>query len=217
MLRTLVMITVLFGLLGCGNVDSGPSFGGALLGRLKGAVAAAPSASKTASQMTRARFAKQDKAVIIATIASRKAQASLFELRKNGATTTWLTGDGVSLLIQGAVMSGTRGLGHDLMSADVVQVRQALATGGGTAQRAMWSLDGEDQSIRQEYTCQITGQGSETIQILGREHKTTKFQEQCIGDGQSFKNLYWKTGDIVWKSSQWISPELKHVVIEKIQ
>ena len=77
-------------------------------------------------------------------------------LQDNAGHQTWDVQVGFTVAFRDGLMVATRGLGGDLMGADVAQVRAALDAGGGTAIRRQDYLDGQDQVVTETYECTIS-------------------------------------------------------------
>jgi hypothetical protein len=113
---------------------------------------------------------------------------------------------GFTVSFRDGLLVATRGLGGDLMGADVSQVRAALTAGGGTATRRHDVLDGMDQVVTETYQCTITAEGVEQVDLGLRQVSLPKFSETCDGAGVRFENLYWLDDDgSVLSSRQYVS------------
>ena len=106
---------------------------------------------------------------------------------------------------ESGILVGTRGLGNDLMGADISGVRATLNAGGGTVTRRHSFLSSEDQIFTRDMTCTITREGSETLQTLRGPRDTVKFVEDCQGRLLVFKNSYWIAGGEILRSRQAVS------------
>jgi hypothetical protein len=127
-------------------------------------------------------------------------------IRDNAGHVTYDVQVGFTVSFRDGLLVATRGLGDDLMGADVAQVRAALDAGGGTAVRRHDVLDGQDQVVTQTYQCMIVAAGMETVDLGLRQENLPKFSETCVGAGVQFENLYWMGGDgTVLSSRQYIT------------
>lgn len=214
----MVFSVCLLGLAACGNRNQGPRLGTALLGAAQRVTGLGASAEPAGPVPTAEQFIAGFPAAIVILFPRRgNAQAFLGQVRATAGAVTWLSSDGASVITKSGLVSGTRGIGASLMSADVSGVHSALAAGGGKAQRSMWFLDGLDQSVRQDFTCQITPLGAETIHIFQTRHATRKYLETCDGARGRFTNLYWIANGVVWQSSQWLSPDVGNITIARVK
>ena len=180
-----------------------------LLGPLKqsasGILGKAPAAGPTADQI-RSRITPEVRASFgnvplkIATLEEKKLASVLIERARNRDQITYFTPDGISMTYKSGVLVGTRGLGFDLMDADVDQVLSSLRTGRDGAVRIHRYLDGEEQVILRSFICDYTGAGTVT--------------ETCFSDGFQITNTYAMSGGRITSSRQWISPEQGYVRLE---
>lgn len=115
-----------------------------------------------------------------------------------------------AILRRDGILVGTRGLGHDLLSADVSALARALRNGGGEdVLRINRVLNGENQVVATQYLCRVAATGRETLEFYGVRHATTIYAEECTGDGPAFANRYWvDSSGIVRRSQERISEEL---------
>lgn len=147
------------------------------------------------------------------------ARATLAPVAESGDVTVWQTLDGITLSLQGGVLIATRGLGDDLMSADVAgDVAMLRGTGGGGYYPHIRTyLDGEDQTVFRSYQCRRTGQARTTLQIDGAARAARRIAARCTSPRHEFTNVYWldATGTVL-KSRQWISPAMQYMETERV-
>jgi len=124
----------------------------------------------------------------------------LIERQRNRDVVTYFTPDGISMSYKSGVLVGTRGLGFDLMGADVGDVLQSLRSGRDGAVRLHRYLDGEDQIVLRSLVCDYTGSG--------------RITETCYSDGLEIKNTYQMSGGRITTSRQWIGPEQGYIRLE---
>ncbi len=92
--------------------------------------------------------------------------------------TLWLAPDGSGFTFDEGLLVATRGVGNDLMSSDLSQLRALLRAGrDGTAERFHSLLDGEGRIVLRSYVCSVTISG----QIA---------REDCAGLSENFINTY---------------------------
>ena len=139
-------------------------------------------------------------------IPSTGAAAILLPAATNAGVSTWRTADGVTVSLTDGIVVATRGLGHDLMTADVRGTGAAMQ--GTTAQdyaRRMRYLNSDAKDVFLSFTCSMR-QGSSG----GNGQRL--LQETCHSDTASFTNNYWfDSTDRVQRSRQWISPEVGYL------
>ena len=161
--------------------------------------------------------------VLLAHLDARGSVATMARVAVNDGVATWQSGDAVSLSIRSdAILVATRGLGPDLMVADVEALDRALRSGGGSQLRRVHRhLDGDLQLGRAEWTCTLVPRGPEEIALAGRTRATLRFEERCTagpGAEEDFVNLYWRDPGrmLVWQSRQWISAEIGVVNLQRL-
>ncbi|ROU02965.1 YjbF family lipoprotein [Histidinibacterium lentulum] len=168
-------------------------------------------------QFSRAAIEETGQDFVLASVPQRGVAALLQRAGQNGPEETWLTEDGVSVTYERGFLVATRGLGPDLMAADVSGVLAAVARGGGDATRVHEYLDGNDQMVRHDYACRVERAGTERITIYERSYNTEKYEETCRRGAQTFTNTYWiGAGGVVWKSRQLISPPVGYLDSERL-
>lgn len=118
----------------------------------------------------------------------------------NNGMRTFMTPNEQAVIMRGLMLTGTRGLGHDLSVAEASQSAALIAAGrSGTARRVMryFSSDGLERPI--DFTCQI-----------GPGPKAGVMVEDCAGHGISFQNSYLPSAGV---SRQWIGPGLGYATV----
>ena len=157
--------------------------------------------------------------LIMAKIDSLGTVSALGEFGRNGATQTFSTPQQQTLVFRNGLLVGTRGLGHDLMSADLgpaadlVSKRQA-----GSYRRIYRFLDGEALERPVPMTCELTPGDPKTVAFAGTSYATMHLSEQCISTGLTINNDYWVTqGGTIAMSRQWIGPVLGYVTLNLIR
>ena len=134
------------------------------------------------------------------------AQALLTSSGQNGTVTTWQSADRVSVSCDAGILVATRGLGEDLMSADVAGTR-AFLQGHGAAE---WSrlhsyLDGDYRTLWRGFRC--TGRLAPD-----RDSRLRQRIEACYGPAGRFTNRYWQDArGVVVRSRQWVGPTLGYL------
>ena len=123
---------------------------------------------------------------------------------QNGAMRTFMTPAEEALILRGVMLTGTRGLGHDLSVAEAAQSAALVQAGrSGTARRVMryYSGDGLERPI--DFTCRI-GPGPNAGVMV----------EDCEGHGLSFQNSYLPSAGV---SRQWVGPGLGYATIQVLR
>lgn len=170
-------------------------------------------------ELTRATLAAVQGPVIQLEILNRPGAKSLmFPGAANGSAVTWVTGQGQTLTTRGGLLVATRGLGADLMAADVGGLATALARGGGKYRRDLVFLDGEDQTVTLRPLCVLEAAGPETLTLVQLSYDTIRYEESCIGaDGLAFSSVYWAQGGQLRASQQWAGRILGRLQISVLQ
>jgi hypothetical protein len=206
----------------CGNDKGEPSplsqavgtVAKATLGGIKARRAGKGTAAPAAAPVTRADIEKYGIPILRAVIASRGADALLTVNDAKGDVTTWATTDGSTFSLRNGVLMQTRGLGPDLMSAQVPTVGM-LGQDGGMHQRMYFFLGQGDLQSRRTYDCTVTVKGGETITIFGRNHAVKHVTESCVRPQDKIQNEFWIEGATIRKSRQWASGLTGYIDFEK--
>ncbi|MEM7641513.1 MAG: YjbF family lipoprotein [Pseudomonadota bacterium] len=127
----------------------------------------------------------------------------------NGDTVQWIDASGGGLIRRDGLLVGTRGLGFDLLTADLADLSRALRTGGRQDVRRVERILGGDNQIRAfTYYCDVVPMGRELLNVYGRIDATTLFEERCSGDGPAFTNRFWLRQDgLIVRSVERVSVE----------
>lgn len=190
------VLSVAQGMAQGGNVDSGPV--------------------NVAGAITRDFIEAQPNDLMLASIISRETNAVLVRGGNNGSRLTWLSQDGIGVTFDRGVLVASRGLGFDLMGADVSGTDLAFSN-LGNYQRKHSYLTGLDQIRSVYFTCTMALDRQETITIYERNFNTNVYEEFCEGDGIRFRNLYWRDGNgVVWQSRQWISADAGYIGYQRL-
>lgn len=154
--------------------------------------------------------------VLLAEIARTGLTARLVPDGSRDGVTTWRTGQRQTLAFRGGVLIATRGLGDDLMSADVSGTLAALSSGAQDVYaRRMTYLDGDAQTLSRTLTCRMGPPAVATVDSHGLAFATTLRVEACTMPGLTVQNRYWQTSDgAMRRSDQWIGPGAGHLRLE---
>lgn len=212
--RMMAGLALALGLAGCSSDTSG-NLVSAGLARLKSA-GAEPQDLRAA--ITPASVAETGRPLILVELPDREdAQALAFPLASNGATDTWVSTDGVSLGLRRGILTATRGLGGDLISADLDDVVPGVFGQTSRATRIHRYLDGEDQIVVRAFICDYSQLGRETVSTAVGQFSATHVEESCAGPEEVIENQYWigMDGDLR-KSLQWAGPGIGYMLIERL-
>lgn len=199
-------------LAGCGSERGG--VGGILLGAAQGLITAgrdapgAGAAGDPRAGLTPEVLDQLGQPVLLAALPARGVTGAATAVATNGPHVTWRSTDNITLSFRDGVLNATRGLGGDLMSADLDEPLAAIRGGGaGPAVRVHRYLDAENQEVVRSYVCRYEHRGARRIGLAGRVRAVREVRESCQGLEGGFDNAYWLGGDgTVWKSNQWIGP-----------
>ncbi|MGL4321800.1 MAG: YjbF family lipoprotein [Paracoccaceae bacterium] len=149
-------------------------------------------------------------------IERREAYATMTLAGQNGPYDSWVTADGAGIVLRNDVLTGTKGLGADLVTADPGEISAVLRSGqSGAVSRTHEYTDGEGRIFTNTYACTLSPAGSEAITIIGGTYQTRVMSEICTSNQEEFENRYWigKSDGIMWKSRQWVSADVGHVLL----
>lgn len=217
-------IVLLVALAGCGNDKTGPNPVVSAIGAMAKSSVAKVKSGKSDGTVTgkavtaaeqRAALEAAGKPILLVSSATLGQTGLLTIFDSKGDVLTWKTPDGVTFSQRGGVLIQTRGLGADLMSAQAPSVGQLMQAGDGY-QRIYYFLGGDDQGTRRTYDCRTAVVGAESIEILGRAHKTTHITELCERPLGKLTNDYWVEGGSVRKSRQWVSGAIGYIDFERV-
>ena len=151
--------------------------------------------------------------LLYAEVPSRTGRALLTIAGRNGARTTWLSEDRISLVFEGQRLIATRGFGEDLMGASV----PPLTTTSSRYARVYAYLDGLSQDTTQTFSCTSSITGRDRTRILAQDLDYAEVTEQCISDGQKIENVYFiGNSGAVLQSKEWVSAEVGYVMTERL-
>ncbi|WP_238366345.1 YjbF family lipoprotein [Mesobacterium pallidum] len=211
--RAIAPLALAAALAACGNDDSARQSTAVLrnvAGLITGGGGAAAPAAPTGEQVAQT-LANTDQPVALVNLEASQLTALLIRIEQNGRYDTYGSSDRRTVTFKDGMITASRGLGGDLMSASLDgSLALVSARRAGSAVRQMRFLDGEDQIFAYEFTCTVTDNGTQPMPGSGKP--TRKMTESCGGDLRSFENSYYLdgAGDIV-ASRQWMGPVLGYV------
>lgn len=181
------------------------------------------------AQQAAAALANSDGEVIVVAIPNRDALAVMQEIERNGPYVTFGTADRRSVTLKNGILTGTRGLGYDLMSAEVAETGTLIRTQGeGAGRRVNRYLDGENLTVAISPWCQVKLGGTGRVNLGEVNAATRQVAESCVGERlaypggtaerAAFQNSYQVTasGRVV-QSRQWISPLNGYITIQSLR
>ena len=181
----------------------------------KTATPATPDVAKMVSES----LARTSKPLTIVVVENRNSIAILTQIENNGAYRTWASADRRSVTTTRGIITATRGLGFDLMSADVSNSLPLIkARRSGATNRTLRFLDGENQTIATTYACNTKVGGSLTIAIGEVKSPAQTVTETCRAGSVSFENTYQVSpSGYVLQSRQWLGPNIGYVVTQALR
>lgn len=156
--------------------------------------------------------------LLLATIEARGTTTVLGMIGENGNMRTYATPNQQSLIFRNGILVGTRGLGHDMMSAETGNLRALLVSGGGKTNRVQRYLDGEGVERPLPLSCTVTPGEAKSYSFAGTAWSGRQMIERCQSGGLTIENHYLVTasGQIAL-SRQWIGPSLGHVTVQTLR
>ena len=124
---------------------------------------------------------------------------------------------GFTLTEHGLVVR-TIGLGFDLENADqapTVAVLKSRQPQRGYV-KTYRKINGLGRIEAQEFICDFSRSGVETLILAQRSYTTRIFTESCKSEMEMFDNRYWLQGNVLRASEQWISTEIGIIRLERL-
>ena len=208
--RRLSSMALLGLLAACGPMnDNGLGAGAAA--RVGAITGLRPAPAEPAPALPTAALAEGPGNVLMVTLLGRNAVAAMTRAGSNNGVETWRTAKGVTLSFRDGILVASRGLGGDLMGANVDGVLAAILRGTGTAQRRHAFLDSEDQIQTSDLTCTFTTEAPEVIEIATGTVEATKVTEVCESPVFVFANQYWLSDTEIVQSRQAVSVSVGYI------
>lgn len=194
---------------GCSSSNSDADEGGSGVGIARAALSqvmasrqapAAPTPADTPQAMAARALAANPGPLIMVGLEGMGTTQVLAMTGDNNGMRTFMTPNEQAVIMRGLMVTGTRGLGHDISVTEASQSAALIAAGrSGTARRVIryYSADGLERPL--DFTCQI-----------GPGPKAGVMVEDCSGHGISFQNSYLPSAGV---SRQWIGPGLGYATV----
>jgi len=203
----------------CGNDKGGANPVAAAVGQMAKSTLAkgkkgAASAAQPAAPVGRAELEAFGKPVLRVQSKGLGQDAFLTIVDAKENVVTWTAQRQANFSLRDGVLIQTRGVGSDLMSAQVPTLDQLK--NGASYQRIYYFLGADDIGTRRTYDCSAATIGRETIEVLGKSHATTHVTETCTRPNGKVTNDYWIEGDMIRKSRQWASNSVTYLEFEKV-
>lgn len=178
-------------------------------------------AAAAAKPVTRAEINSADIATIRARLIEDKSPTFLFAASNNGGYVTYSSSLRQTITLRGSRVTGTRGLGWDLLSSTASTpdpLSRAIPPGQWPRQvRRSYEFPSDSPAgeIR-SFDCSFEFGGTQELVIVQQRHVGVEVSETCTGPTGTFENLHLadvSTG-FVWRSIQWLGPRQGLVDIE---
>jgi len=207
--QTLIVVSIL-ALTACSSKNNEKAGVGSIITtQLKGVIVARKAAKSGAKPVA-------PKPLTFADVRKTKADLVRIEIPKYKSATlaqftnnndgykTYVTGASQSFTLKGSELTGTRGLGHDLMARSI-----------GDADRTYKYLDAINHTRRFDVTCSSKSAGMEKVKVLDKTFNLRKIEEVCRNESKAFKNVKWVSASgNTRKATQWVGHEIGFVIIE---
>jgi len=186
--------------------------------------AAPPPGAPAPRAVTRADIESAGVAAIWGRLASDPTPTLLYATAQNGPYVTYLSPFRQSITLLGTQVTGTRGLGWDLLSAwsspdDPVARPTPPARWPAAVERTYeFPADGPRGRI-ETYACRFERGPAREMVILQHRHVGVEFSETCTGPAGSFENLHFAdaASGFVWRSLQWTGPKMELLDVQVLE
>jgi len=181
-------------------------------------------AAKPQRQVTRADIERANVAAILGRVESDKRGTVLYATADNGGYVTYVSPLMQQVTLKGAEITGTRGLGTDLLSgwsSSPDPLVRAIPPGSWPARvERVYEFPGEGPQGRiEEYSCSFEpGKPAEQV-ILQVRYTGLAISETCTGAAGSLENLHFvdASSGSVRRSLQWIGPKMGHLDMQVLE
>lgn len=214
MRRRLIAAALGLALAGCSNGQFNPIVVAAVDEILPGERGAEPKAPPV--PLTRAALTRADVAAIQVRLVDdpSRAQTLLFAASDNGGYVTFSSALRQNFTLRGSWITGTRGIGWDLLSAassrpDPLVTPMPVGSWPRQVERTYEFSAFAPQGRIETFTCTYEFGERQEIVIVEDRHVGVVVSETCAGESGSFENLHLadaQTG-FVWRSLQWLGPQ----------
>lgn len=200
-------LAAMMALSGCGNAPDRAKANKALAQGVLQSVGlgAKPAPAPSEAAQVAGAMAEKSGDLRMVRIAVPNVAAVVYPVQENQGVRLWASADQRGFYFRSGVLVATRGLGGDLMQADVgPSLALVRARKSGSAQRVHRYLTGDNQTDLRRLSCTIAPLGREAVQYAAMSAQTVKMRETCEGGQTRFENLYWVTGSgKIVRSLQW--------------
>ncbi len=207
---------VVLGLAACGNLQGEDNPMARLGSTIIGAASGDSAAVAGSPALTRELIDVQDVELLRVSLISAEATGLVVFGSRNGDNVTWVSQEGQSFTFREGLLSGTRGLGDDLMGADLSGAVASLEDGGNHF-RTLDFMSSLDEIDRLTFECTTVHVRREDLTIVERTYSTTVIEETCMIGTSGFKNTYWRDDEgVIWQARQWISAGVGYLGYQRL-
>jgi hypothetical protein len=148
----------------------------------------------------------------------------MYAVAANGDFVTFMSSFRQAVILRGSLVTGTRGLGTDLMAAwsdgsdPLVQPTPPARWPARIVRHYELPSEGPEGDVL-TFDCRIERGAASEVTILQVRHTGVEFSETCTGPRGTFENLHFAdaaTGR-VWRSLQWTGPTMELLDIQVIE
>jgi hypothetical protein len=225
-MRVLAALSLL-ALAACGSAANNPIIqeGMGELGRLwTRSMGRAPAQPMPARVVTRADIERADVAAIQARLESDARPTLMYAASSNGSYVTYVSALRQQITLRGAQITGTRGLGWDLLSA-WSETPDPLASPvppyrWPAGVRRVYQFPGDGPQGRIEaYDCHFELPGAPAeMTIMQVRYRGVQIPEICVGATERFENLHFvDSSGAVWRSLQWTGPRMALLDLQVVE
>ncbi|MGY3438430.1 MULTISPECIES: YjbF family lipoprotein [unclassified Marinovum] len=167
--------------------------------------------TRVSAEQVRQLAANATKPMILIDLPDRGANGVLVEIGRNGRVQAFASSARQTVSLENGLVRATRGLGGDLMSAELGNLPHLIAhRQSGATQREMRFLNGEDITVRMRFSCSVQASGS----------RATTITETCTQQNGpvQFTNSYSVNGSgRVLSSEQWLGADIGPAKIQHLK
>jgi hypothetical protein len=173
--------------------------------------------------VTRADIERADVAAIQARLASDPSPTLMYAAASNGGYVTYSSALQQQITLRGARITGTRGLGTDLLSA-WTETPDPLASQTPPASwparvRRLYELPAEGPKGEVvAFDCYFEPAEPAEMTILQVRYQGVQIPEICAGPSGRFENLHFvDSSGAVWRSLQWVGPKMPLIDMQVLE
>jgi hypothetical protein len=227
-MRALVLLlAAAAALAGCGSSGTDPILGAALEEAgdflpLPGREEPAP--ATPARPITRADIERSNTAAIWARLEGDPAPTLMYAVAANRGGITFMSGFRQAVVMRGSLVSGTRGMGTNLMAAwsdgrDPLVTPTPPASWPARLVRHYEFPSDAPGGIVMTFDCRFERGAAAEMTILQVRHVGVEISETCTSPAGTFENLHFAdaASGFVWRTLQWTGPTMPLVDVQVIE